>query len=100
MGRCADGRIRGSLRAFRRSPRQRRIRDGLGAVPARRRRLPRRIAARGRAVPLVRMQEIHGYAIVSDDDRIADASGGMPTTLRNEADWAYFQAELDRADLV
>ncbi len=24
----------------------------------------------------------------------------MPTALRNEADWAYFQAGLDRADLV
>jgi hypothetical protein len=44
--------------------------------------------------------EIHGYAIVSDDDRIADANGGMPNALRNDADWAYFQAELDRADLV
>ena len=41
--------------------------------------------------------EIHGYAIVSLDDRIADASGATPETLRNDADWAYFQAELDRA---
>ena len=44
--------------------------------------------------------EIHGYAIVSDDDRIADACGAMPKALRNDADWAYFQAELDRADLI
>ncbi len=44
--------------------------------------------------------EIHGYAIVSRDDRIADASGVLPEALRNEADWAYFQAELDRADWV
>ena len=44
--------------------------------------------------------EIHGYAIVSDDDRIADARGVMPRALLNDADWAYFQAELDRADLV
>jgi hypothetical protein len=44
--------------------------------------------------------EIHGYAIVSDDDRIADAGGAMPRALRNEADWAYFQAELDRSDLI
>jgi hypothetical protein len=44
--------------------------------------------------------EIHGYAIVSDDDRIADADGAMPTALHNKADWAYFQAELDRADLI
>lgn len=39
--------------------------------------------------------EIHGYAIVSDDDRIADAEGRMPEILRNDADWAYFQAGLD-----
>jgi hypothetical protein len=44
--------------------------------------------------------QIHGYAIVSDDDRIADAGGSMPESLRNDADWTYFQAELDRADLV
>lgn len=44
--------------------------------------------------------EIHGYAIVSRDDRIADASGAMPDSLRNGADWAYFQAGLDRADWV
>jgi hypothetical protein len=44
--------------------------------------------------------EIHGYAIVSDDDRIADGSGRTPAALRNEADWAVFQSELDRADLV
>jgi hypothetical protein len=42
--------------------------------------------------------EIHGYAIVSDDDRIADSGGATPAVLRNDADWAYFQAELDRAD--
>ncbi len=44
--------------------------------------------------------EVHGYAIVSRDDRIADASGLMPDSLRNEADWTYFQTELDRADWV
>ena len=44
--------------------------------------------------------QIHGYAIVSDDDRIADASGQTPPSLRNDADWAYFQSELDRADFV
>jgi len=41
--------------------------------------------------------EIHGYAIVSDNDRIADANGLMPDVLRNDADWAYFQAGLDRS---
>jgi dihydrofolate reductase len=44
--------------------------------------------------------EIHGYAIVSDDDRIADHEGRTPDALRNAADWAYFQAELDRASLT
>jgi dihydrofolate reductase len=37
----------------------------------------------------------HGHAIVSADDRIADASGETPASLRNEADWARFQAALD-----
>lgn len=41
--------------------------------------------------------EIHGYAIVSDNDRIADSTGQTPEALRNDADWAYFQAELNRA---
>lgn len=44
--------------------------------------------------------EVHGYAIVSHDDKIADAEGAMPPSLKNDADWAYFQAELDRADLI
>jgi hypothetical protein len=44
--------------------------------------------------------QIHGYAIVSADDRIADPQGKTPQALHNEADWAYFQRELDRADLV
>jgi hypothetical protein len=48
----------------------------------------------------VSLPEVHGYAIVSGDDRIAGADGAMPAALRNDADWAYFQAELDRADLI
>jgi hypothetical protein len=44
--------------------------------------------------------EVHGYAIISDDDRIADASGATPATLRNDADWTYFQSELDRSDVT
>lgn len=40
---------------------------------------------------------IEGHAIVSADDRIADASGETPAVLRNEADWQRFQAALDRA---
>lgn len=44
--------------------------------------------------------EIHGYAIISDNDRIADATGLTPEVLRNDADWAYFQAELNQSDLT
>jgi hypothetical protein len=40
---------------------------------------------------------IHGHAIVSDEDCIGDAEGRVPADLRNEADWARFQAALDRA---
>jgi hypothetical protein len=46
------------------------------------------------------MHRLIGHAITSADDRIADASGRMPETLRNEADWALFQAALDRAALT
>ena len=40
---------------------------------------------------------IEGHAIVSDDDRIADANGETPAELRNDADWARFQTALDTA---
>ncbi|MEI8144318.1 MAG: hypothetical protein WCH83_02535 [Alphaproteobacteria bacterium] len=46
------------------------------------------------------MTAIHGYAIVSRDDCIADDQGQMPKVLMNDADWRYFQAELDRAALL
>ncbi|WP_293858430.1 hypothetical protein [uncultured Alsobacter sp.] len=36
-----------------------------------------------------------GLAIVSDDDCIADETGSTPASLRNDADWQRFQAELD-----
>ena len=38
-----------------------------------------------------------GHAIVSGDDRIADASGATPPSLRIEADWVRFQAALDQS---
>ena len=41
-----------------------------------------------------------GYAIVSADGFIADDDGHMPDSLKFEADWAYFQAALDRADIT
>ena len=40
---------------------------------------------------------VHGHAIVSRDDRFADASGRTPPSLRNAADWRRFQAALDGA---
>lgn len=40
---------------------------------------------------------IHGHAIVSADDKIADRTGLTPPALRNEADWTRFQSALDRA---
>jgi hypothetical protein len=43
---------------------------------------------------------IHGHAIVCDAGCIADADGAMPAVLRNDADWALFQAELDRSVLT
>lgn len=41
-----------------------------------------------------------GYAVVSADGFIADHDGHMPDALRFEADWAYFQAALDEADIT
>lgn len=45
-------------------------------------------------------RQIIGHAIVSVDGKIAVADGAMPPTLRNDADWQRFQAQLDAADLV
>ncbi|HZZ63382.1 MAG TPA: hypothetical protein VFE63_19820 [Roseiarcus sp.] len=44
--------------------------------------------------------EIDGYAIVSDDDRIAGPDGLVPASLRNEKDWEYYQNALARSDLI
>ena len=43
---------------------------------------------------------IEGYAIVSADGMLADASGTMPDTLKYQADQHYFQSGLDRAAAV
>jgi hypothetical protein len=43
---------------------------------------------------------IQGHAIVSADDKIADAVGAMPAQLRNSADWRRFQSSLDRAAII
>ncbi len=44
--------------------------------------------------------EIHGYAIVTDDNMIADANGEIPPGLRNDKDWRQYQAALASSDLV
>ena len=44
--------------------------------------------------------EINGYAIVSDDDRIAGPDGLIPASLRNEKDWDCFQRALVGSDLI
>ena len=44
--------------------------------------------------------EITGYAIVSDDDKIAGADGLTPVSLRNEKDWELYQRAQDEASLV
>jgi len=48
----------------------------------------------------VRPIEIHGYAIVSDDDMIAASDGLTPVSLRNEADWEYYQRAQARSALI
>jgi hypothetical protein len=44
--------------------------------------------------------DITGYAIVSDDDKIAGADGLTPAALRNEKDWELYQRAQELADLV
>ena len=44
--------------------------------------------------------EITGYAIVSDDDKIAGADGLIPPSMRNEKDWDLYQRGLASSDLV
>ena len=43
---------------------------------------------------------IEGYAIVSEDGMIADASGGIPPALILDADQKFFRRGLDAADVL
>ncbi|MCW5717492.1 MAG: hypothetical protein KIS68_06645 [Bauldia sp.] len=43
---------------------------------------------------------LEGHALVSGDDRIADAAGRKPPELNHPLDWARFQAELHQAAVV
>lgn len=44
--------------------------------------------------------QIEGYAIVSEDGMLADATRVMPDSLKYDADYAFFEAALDAVDLV
>jgi hypothetical protein len=44
--------------------------------------------------------DISGYAIVSDDDKIAGADGLTPGSLRNPKDWELYQQAQELANLV
>jgi hypothetical protein len=44
--------------------------------------------------------DITGYAIVSDDDKIAGADGMTPASLRNEKDWELYQRAQELANVV
>ncbi len=43
---------------------------------------------------------IEGFAIVSEDGMLADATGVMPDALQVAADQRFFEAGLDRADVM
>src|SRR5579859_1583972 len=44
--------------------------------------------------------QIDGYAIISEDGMLADATRVMPDSLKFEADYAFFESALDGVDLV
>jgi len=46
------------------------------------------------------MMRIEGYAVVCENDCIADATGAMPEALKTDAEWAFFQAGLDASDVI
>lgn len=46
------------------------------------------------------MTRIQGYAVVCQNDCIADADGDMPNLLKTDAEWEFFQAGLDAADVI
>jgi dihydrofolate reductase len=45
-------------------------------------------------------RRIEGFAIVSADGMIADATGNMPASIRNDADQKFFQDSLDRVAAI
>jgi len=47
-----------------------------------------------------RPDRIEGYAIISADGMLADATGVMPPSLKIEGDQQFFHGSLDKADAV
>lgn len=45
-------------------------------------------------------RHIEGFAIVSEDGMLANEAGVMPTSLKFDADRAFFERGLDRVDVV
>jgi dihydrofolate reductase len=51
-------------------------------------------------MPMPSARRIEGYAIVSEDGMLADATGIMPESLKFEADQRFFEHGLDGVDVV
>jgi dihydrofolate reductase len=51
-------------------------------------------------IPMPYPRRIEGYAIVSEDGMLANASGIMPDQLKFEADQRFFERGLDGVDVV
>ena len=49
---------------------------------------------------MANIRRIEGYAIISEDGMLADAAGVMPAALQLQADQRFFEAGLDRADVM
>jgi len=49
---------------------------------------------------MIGAHRVEGYAIVSADGMIADATGTIPNSLRNDADQRFLQSEMDRAAVI
>lgn len=43
---------------------------------------------------------IEAYVVVGEDGHYCDAQGNLPDALKNDAEWAFFQAGLDASDLI
>ncbi len=54
----------------------------------------------GTSIALIGKWTFEGHALVSADDRIADAQGDKPAELNHPKDWKRFQAELGKAAVI